>query len=144
MDELNELLIKWQTILRLTNWDIKAVTVDQQWRKSGDIKIDADNRMAALMVHESVPEEHLEEVVVHELLHLRLWGMDQLIEESINLIYGNDETDPKREFAYGTFMLELESSVEDLTKALITADSGRKDFWFKRVDLQVQKELGNG
>jgi len=143
MEDLNRFQKKWQSILRLTDWDIKTVVVNQPWRKSGDIKIDADNRMAALMVHGSVPENHLEEVVVHELLHLKLWGMDQLIEESINLLYGSDKEDPKREFAYGTFMLELESTVEDLAKALITSDSGKRDFWFKRVDRQIAEELEN-
>jgi len=140
-ETLGELLTKWQSILRLRDFDIKPVVVTKTWRKSGDVKIDMDNRMAAVMVHSSVPPEHLEEVVVHELLHLKLFGMDQLIEESISLIYGTDSSDSKREFAYGVFMLELESTVEDLTKALLTAHCGKTDFWFNRVDRQIDEEL---
>ncbi|MCD4707728.1 MAG: hypothetical protein K8S62_08310 [Candidatus Sabulitectum sp.] len=138
---IGELLKKWQEILRLRDWDIKPVSVKQDWRKSGDIKIDRDNRMAAVMINETVPEAHLEEVVVHELLHLKLYGMDQLLEETINILFGPDNSDPKKEFAMNTFFLELESTVEDLTKALLTAHSDRKDFWFKRVDRQIKEEL---
>lgn len=140
-ETLEELLKKWQRILRLNHWDIKIVQVTKPWRKSGDIKIDMDNRMAALMIHESVPPEHLEEVTVHELLHLKLFGMDQMIEESLNIIYGTED-DPKKEFAYGAFMLELESTVEDLTKGFLSANNDRKEFWFKRVDRQIHEELG--
>lgn len=138
---ISELLKKWQDILRLRDWDIKPVVVRQKWRKSGDVKIDRDNRMAAVMVHESAVPAHLEEIVVHELLHLKLYGMDQLIEETLNMLFGTDDSDPKKEFAMGTFMLELESTVEDLTKALLTAHAKQTDFWFKRVDRQIDDEL---
>lgn len=136
-----KLLRKWQKTLRLSDWDIKTVIVEQEWRKSGDIKIDLDNRMAALMVHTSIPEEHLEEVIVHELLHLRLYRMDQMLEESLNIIYGREETKEK-ELAYGLFMLELETTVEDLTKSMLTASDNREEFWYKRVDRQIAEETG--
>lgn len=140
-EPIAELLKKWQDILRLRDWDIKPVVVEQEWRKSGDIKIDRDNHMAAVMIHESTDPAHLEEVVVHELLHLKLYGMDQLLEETINLLFGPNDSDPKKGFAMNMFFLELESTVEDLTKALLTASSNRKDFWFKRVDRQIREEL---
>lgn len=135
------LLNKWQKILRLSDWDIKLVLVTKKWRKSGDIKIDRDNQMAALMVHESVHEQQLEELIVHELLHLRLYGMDQLIESNINIIFGSDDSDPKKEFAMNTFFLELESTVENLTKAMLTAAGKKTEFWFNRVDKQIDEEL---
>jgi hypothetical protein len=141
-EKLKDLMLKWQDILRLKDWDLRPVIVDRDWRKSGDVKIDTDNRMAALMIHWSTPPEHLEELVVHEMLHLKLYGMDQMIEHVLGILYGDDDDDPKKKFATGTFMLELESTVEDLTKALLTAHDGRRDFWFKRVDRQVLDELG--
>lgn len=140
-EQIGVLLKKWQKTLRLRDWDIKPVLVTEKWRKSGDIKIDRDNHMAALMVNDSVPEAQLEEVVVHELLHLRLYGMDQMIEANIDIIFGSDSSDPKKEFAMNTFFIELESTVEDLTKALLTAAGREKDFWFKRVDRQLDEEL---
>jgi len=139
--QIDVLLTKWQKILRLRDWDIKLVLVDKKWRKSGDIKIDRDNQMAALLIHGSVPEEQLEEVVVHELLHLRLYGMDQMLEANIDIIFGPDSSDPKKQFAINTFFIELESTVENLTKALLTAAGREKDFWFNRVDRQINEEL---
>ncbi len=135
-----EHLRKWQDVLRLRDWDIRLETVSVPWRKSGDVKIDRDNRMAAVLLHESIPDEHLEEVIVHELLHLKVYGMDQMIESLIQLLYPGED-DPGRLFAMDSFMLELESTVEDLTKALLTAGGKPREFWFKRVDRQIEEEL---
>lgn len=143
-EQIRQLLIKWQEIIRFQDWDIKPVLVKQNWRKSGDIKIDRVNQMAALMIHESVPEPQLEEVIVHELLHLRLYGMDQLLQETINILFGTDDTDTKKHFAMNTFYLELESTVENLTKAMLTAHGKQTDFWFNRVNRQIEDELKTG
>ncbi len=143
-EQVAHLLIKWQEIIRLKDWDIKPVLVKNTWRKSGDIKIDRSNQMAAVMIHESVPESQLEEVIVHELLHLRLHGMDQLLEETINILFGADDTDPKKHFAMNAFFLELESTVENLTKAILSAHGKQTDFWFNRVDRQIEDELKTG
>ncbi len=143
-EQIGQLLTKWQEIMRLKDWDIKAVLVKQSWRKSGDIKIDVSNQMAAVLIHESVPQSQLEEVIVHELLHLRLYGMDQLLEETIQILFGADDADPKKQFAMNTFFLELESTVENLTKAMLTAHGKQTDFWFNRVDKQIVEELKTG
>jgi len=140
VERAGECLRKWQRVLRLRDWDIKLTTVSTDWRKSGDVKIDRDNRMAAVLLHESIPEEHLEEVLVHELLHLKVYGMDQMIERLIELLYPEEE-DPGRAFAMDSFMLELETTVEDLTKAMLTAGGENREFWFKRVDRQIDEEL---
>ncbi|HOP26876.1 MAG TPA: hypothetical protein PLM22_06365 [Candidatus Sabulitectum sp.] len=140
VERAGECLRKWQRVLRLSDWDIKLTTVSTDWRKSGDVKIDRDNRMAAVLLHESIPEEHLEEVLVHELLHLKVYGMDQMIERLIELLYPEEE-DPGRAFAMDSFMLELETTVEDLTKAMLTAGGENREFWFKRVDRQIDEEL---
>ncbi len=139
--QIENYLAEWKNILRLNDWDIKSLLITQEWRKSGDIKIDRDNKMATVMIHESVPEEHLEEVVVHELLHLRIYGMDQMLEETINILFGNDDKDPKKIFAMNAFFVELESTVENLTKALMAAHGKQSEFWFKRVDSQIREEL---
>lgn len=140
-EKIGVLLKKWQKTLRLRDWDIKHILVTEKWRKSGDIKIDRANQMAALMIHESVPEKQLEEVVVHELLHLRLYGMDQMLEANIDIIFGPDSSDPKKHFALNTFYIELESTVENLTKALLTIAGRDNEFWFNRVDRQIDEEL---
>lgn len=100
LNSISGLLTRWQDILRLRDWDIKVRLMEKEWRKSGDIKVDAEDKKAVLLINKSPKSDNLEELVVHELVHLKLWHLDQMIEDLINLVYGRDETDPKREFAY--------------------------------------------
>jgi len=139
--EAAEYLDRWQKILRLQDWTIRIVEVSRNWRKSGDIKIDHDNRNAALMINQKVESQYIEEIVVHELLHLKLWGMDQMIEDLLLSLYGPDESDPKKVFAYGQFMEVLEVTTQDLTKALISATGDKREMLFARVERQVKEEL---
>ena len=132
---------RWSGILRLQDWDIRHTVVHNDWRKRGDIKIDTSNRMAVLMVHQEVDASFLEELVVHELIHLKLYEMDQMIEELINLVYGTDAEDPRREFAWSRFMEALESTTEDLTKALLATSGSPAELNFDRVMRQVEEEL---
>ena len=135
-------LRKWQDILRLRDWDIKYELVNIEWRKTGDIKIDVTDRKAILMVNNYNPKQtNLEALVIHELLHLKLWGMDQMIEELIYTVFGKDEKDSKFSFAYNQFMNILEPTVEDLAKGFLTLGGENKEISFGRVQKQVDKEL---
>ena len=143
-DHLKSLLAKWQDILRVRDWDIKVELMDSKWRKSGDIKIDAEDKKAIMLISENPKSDNLEELVVHELLHLKLWDMDQMIEMLINLVYGESEKDPKREFAYAQFMKLLESTVEDLTKGYLVASGSKQELSFGRLRSQVEEETAGG
>lgn len=140
--KLQEFLSKWQEILRLRDWDIKLHVVETEWRKTGDIKIDEDDKKAVLMINGFNPKQtNFEAVVVHELLHLKLWGMDQMIEGLIYDVFGQDENDPKFNFAYDSFMKVLECTVEDLAKSYMSLGGSEKEISFGRVQKQVEKEL---
>jgi len=135
-------LRKWQDILRLRDWDIKHEIVNKEWRKTGDIKIDMDDKKAVLMINNYNPKQtNLEALIIHELLHLKLWGMDQMIEGLIYSVFGQDEQDPKFNFAYGQFMTLLESTTEDLAKSFLTLGGEDKEISFGRVHKLVEKEL---
>jgi len=135
-------LRKWQEILRLRDWDIRLLPVTKSWRKTGDIKIDADDRTAVLMINVYDPKQtNAEEVILHELLHLKLWGMDQMIDGLLASIYGDGE-DPKREFAYTCFMTTLESTVNDLAKSFLEQAGDDKAISFGRLSREVAAELG--
>ena len=83
-DLVEQYLNKWQDILRIRDWDIKIELVDKEWRKSGDIKIDRDVKQAVLMINNfNRKHTNLEALVIHELIHLKLWGMDQMIESLV-------------------------------------------------------------
>ena len=145
---VNEKMVKehlhtWQDVLRLRDWDIAIQIVETPWRKSGDIKIDLDDKKAILLINHTPKCENLEELVVHELLHLKLYAMDQMIEDLLSLVFGDDEDDPKREFACTQFMVLLESTVEDLTKGYLKAAGSQQPLSFGRLRGAVDKEIGN-
>lgn len=142
-DELKKYLNKWQDILRLRDWDIKYEIVNTEWRKTGDIKIDMDDKKAVLMVNNFNPKQtNLEALVIHELLHLKIWGMDQMIEQLIFSVFGNNEEDPKFDFAYSQFMTLLESTVEDLSKSFVDLGAEDKEISFGRIQKAVDAEIG--
>ncbi len=138
--DISLLLVKWKPLLSLSDWDIRPVVVNQEWRKSGDVKIDSSNRMAALMVRQDIDSSHLEEIIVHELLHIKLWGLDQMIEESLNALFDESDSEGKRYYAQGQFMEELETTTQDLTRALMNASGFKGEYLFNRVQKQVDKE----
>ncbi|NLB60961.1 MAG: hypothetical protein GX802_00795 [Clostridiales bacterium] len=142
LSDIERYLENWQAILRLQDWDIKLYPVDKEWRKTGDIKIDADDRTAVLLVNVYNPKRsNLEELIIHELLHLKLWGMDQMIDSLLGCVYGSDEQDQKREFAYTQFMTLLESTVNDLAKSFLSQGGEDKAISFGRVMKEVEQEL---
>jgi hypothetical protein len=140
--EIEEYLNKWQKILRLRDWDIAIKMVEAKWRKSGDIKIDLEDKKAVLLINQNPKCTNMEELVIHELLHLKLYGMDQMIEDLLSIVYGKNEDDAKREFAYTRFMVLLESTVEDLTKGYLTVNGSKKPLSFGRLQKEIDKELG--
>lgn len=140
-EEIEEHLNRWQDILRLRDWDIVIRIVKTQWRKSGDIKIDLDDKKAVLLVNHTPKCENLEELVIHELLHVKLYGMCQMIEDLLSTVFGEKEDDPKREFACTQFMMLLESTVEDLTKGYLAAAGSQQALSFGRLREAIDEEL---
>lgn len=141
-EEVEKHLNRWQDILRLRDWDIKIRIVETEWRKSGDIKIDLEDKKAVLLVNNAPTCENLEELVIHELLHVKLYGMDQMIEDLLCAVFGKKE-DPKREFAHTQFMVLLESTVEDLTKGYLAAVKSETPLSFGRLQEAVDQECNN-
>lgn len=117
---LYELFDKWCRKLRLTNsWDVKLEFVeDPSWRKTGDFKVDCTDKKAILLLNTANPkQENLEEVIVHELLHLKMYPLDQVTE---SLIISNfEEGSSAYRFAYLQFFTTLEQTVEEMTKCFL-------------------------
>lgn len=128
---------KWCKKLRLVpDWDVKLELVnDPAWRKTGDIKVDCDDKKAVLMLNAANPkQENLEEVIVHELMHLKLYPLDQLT-ESLILTQFEDGT-PAQSFAYRQFFTALEQTVEELAKCWLLEFGEDKTLSFGRCKLQ--------
>ena len=137
--ELTKLLHKWQDILRLRDWDIKLELVTKEWHKTGDIKIDQADKTAILLINTCNPKQtNIEAVIIHELVHIKLWGMDQMIESLLKCVY--DEGDPTHAFAYGQFMELLEVTVQDLAKGFVALGAEDKSISFGRIQTQADNE----
>ena len=132
-ESINPLFHKWIEILRLKNiWDIKLELVDDEnFRKTGDFKVDPDDRKAILMLNATNPkQENMEEVIIHELLHLKLYPLDQLTEGLIDGHYCPDTAEYNT--IYTQFMTMLEQTVEELTKCFLLQYGDNKELSYGR------------
>lgn len=117
---LYELFDRWTRKLRIVPaWDVRLELVeDPAWRKSGDIKIDCDDRKAIVLLNAVSPaQENPEEVLVHELMHLKLYPLDQTAEALLDSCFPGEG--PARDFAETTFMTTLEQTVAELAKCFL-------------------------
>lgn len=118
--ELKKQFKLWTKRLRLDNqWDVKLELKDEEgFKKTGDLTIDCDDRKAVIMLNIRNPkQENLEEVIVHELLHLKLYPMDQIIE---NLLKTHVDKDTKAyDYIYRDFMMTLETTVAEFSKCFL-------------------------
>ncbi len=131
--EIERLFDKWCKKLRITpQWDVKLELVqDPSWKKTGDFKIDPSDRKAILMLNAENPkQENMEEVIVHELMHIKIYPLDQVCE---SLIVNNfEEGTNGYNFAYQQFFENLEVTVEELTKCFLLEFGEDKSFSYGR------------
>lgn len=132
--------------LRITPvWDVKLELVDDpEWRKTGDFKIDCDDRKAILLLNARNPkQENMEEVILHELMHLKMYPLDQVTESLIVNTF--EEDSPARNFASQQFFTALEQTVEELAKCFLLEFGEDKTFSFGRCNQQKSfNELFDG
>ena len=132
-EKLNELFEKWCKKLRIVPaWDVKLEFVDDpEWRKTGDFKIDCDDRKAILLLNTGNPkQENLEEVIVHELMHLKMYPLDQVTESLIMNTF--EEARAASNFAYQQFFCALEQTVEEMAKCFLLEFGENKNLSYGR------------
>ncbi len=131
--ELRELFDKYVKKLRITPaWDVKLEFVDDpDWPKTGDFKLDCDDRKAILLLNAASPkQENPEEVIVHELMHIKMYPLDQVTESLIANCF--EEGSPASGFAYRQFFTTLEQTVEELTKCFLLEFGENRELSFGR------------
>ena len=121
-ENLQRLFDKYCKKLRITpGWDVQLQFVeDPEWRKTGvgDFKIDCTDHKAILLLNAANPkQENLEEVIVHELMHIKMYPLDQVTESLITSHF--EEGTPAWDFAYRQFFTALEITVEELAKCFL-------------------------
>ena len=124
---------KWVKKLRLVPaWDLRLELVDDpNWTKTGDFKVDCDDRKAILLLNAVNPkQENPEEVIVHELMHLKLYPLDQVTESLI--VSQLEEGSSGWNLAYRQFFTTLEQTVEELTKCFLLEFGENRELSFGR------------
>ena len=131
--EITRLFEKYIRKLRITPaWDVRLEFVeDPSWPKTGDFKIDCDDRKAILMLNAVNPaQENIEEVIVHELMHIKMYPLDQVTESLITNCF--EEGSAASSFAYQQFFTTLEQTVEELAKCFLLEFGENKTFSYGR------------
>ncbi|MBO4926252.1 MAG: hypothetical protein J5472_07205 [Clostridia bacterium] len=131
--EIQTLFEKWIRKLRIyPAWDARLELVeDRDFRKTGDIKIDCDDRKAVVLLNAVNPkQENIEEVIVHELMHLKMYPLDQTAETLIDAAFPEDS--PARDFAMTQFFTTLEQTVEELAKCFLLEYGENRELSFGR------------
>ncbi len=104
---------------------------DPAWPKTGDFKIDCDDRKAILLLNAVNPkQENLEEVIVHELMHIKMYPLDQVTESLITSCF--EEGSAAGGFAYQQFFNALEQTVEELAKCFLLEFGENREFSYGR------------
>lgn len=119
--------------LRITPaWDVRLEFVeDPSWTKTGDFKIDCDDRKAILLLNTGNPtQENLEEIIIHELMHIKMYPLDQVTESLIANCF--EEGSAASNFAYQQFFVTLEQTVEELAKCFLLEFGENKEFSYGR------------
>lgn len=146
IDQIQKLFVKYCQKLRITPvWDVKLELVDDpEWRKTGDFKIDCDDRKAILLLNVANPKQvNLEEVIVHELMHIKLYPLDQMTESLITSSF--EEGSAAQDFAYRQFFCALEQTVEELTKCFLLEFGNNKALSYGRCEgMKSFNELFDG
>ena len=137
-EQINRIFDKWIRKLRLTPaWDVKLEFVENPaWPKTGDFKLDCDDRKAIQLLNIASPkQENLEEVIVHELMHIKMYPLDQVTESLITACF--EEGTAARDFAETQFFVALEQTVEELTKCFLLEYGENKELSFGRCRRQT-------
>lgn len=132
-EELIFIFEKYCKKLRITPpWDIQLeFEEDVNWRKTGDFKIDCTDQKAILLLNIANPkQENLEEVIVHELMHIKMYPLDQVTESLITSNF--EEGTPGYNLAYTQFFSILEQTVEELTKCFLFEFGDNKELSYGR------------
>ena len=75
-------------------------------------------------------QENLEEVIVHELMHLKMYPLDQVTESLIMNTF--EEGSAASNFAYQQFFCALEQTVEEMAKCFLLEFGENKNLSYGR------------
>lgn len=92
--QLEAWLRKWQPRLKLSEWDIKVKLSrrEEMDDAAGSVTITPNTRLAVIRVMDPVDwmsrewSQDIEQTIVHELVHVVFWGLDENRPEGLGLV----------------------------------------------------------
>lgn len=124
-------------IFKFENWNIKLEFIEKDWKNTGNVKVDVEGKTAIVYLNIFNPKmENLEQVMIHELCHIKLWQLDQYCESLLNSTF-EDENSVAYKFAYDQFMLHLEQTTEDLARTYISLIGENEKLSFNRCEQRM-------
>jgi hypothetical protein len=119
--ELETLLKKWQSKLKMNDWKLSLKIVEfhrkNGFRQSGDFIADPEKKEATILMTNDPWRGDEEYILVHEMLHTLVYDYDRYSE---NLILKNFKEDSPE---HDEYMNKLEETVHHLTRIFL----GRSD-----------------
>jgi hypothetical protein len=109
-------LKKWKEVLRLQDWEIIIEDIKKPSKKMGDFSLDRDTKSAIVKLDFSNKKENIEKTLIHELLHIKLIDLDEIIEKTLYELFPKGEKEKGYNIIYNEFLKYLETAIEDLAK----------------------------
>lgn len=133
-EQINKDFKRIVKLLGLTEWNIKLEFVEHDWKNTGNIKIDMDDKSAIVYLNVFNPKnDNYEQVLIHELCHLKVWKLDQYCESLLDAIF-LDKSSKEYAFGYNQFMSALEATVQELTQTYLPLIAKNKKLSFVRCN----------
>ena len=121
----------------LSEWNITLEFVEHDWKNTGNIKVDADDKSAIVYLNIFNPKnDNYEQVLIHELCHLKLWKLDQYCESLLDVTFPNKQS-KEYAFGYNQFMSALEPTVQEIAQTYIALLAKNKKLSFVRCQQRM-------
>ncbi len=123
--------------MELQQWNLKLEFVEHDWKNTGNVKVDKDGKTAIVYLNIFNPKnENLEQVMIHELCHVKLWKLDLYCESLLDASF-EDKTSKEYKFGYNQFMSALEQTTEELAKTYTKMIAKDKNLSFNRCEQRM-------
>ena len=136
-EELQKRFEELLKIFQFENWNIKLEFIEKDWKNTGNVKVDIEGKTAIVYLNIFNPKmENLEQVLIHELCHIKLWKLDQYCESLLDATF-EDKDSAAYNFAYDQFMLHLEQTTEELARTYVSMIAENKYLSFNRCEQRM-------
>lgn len=131
-NEIKQTFDRLLKLFKFDNWNIKLEFVENDWKNTGNVKVDIEGKTAIVYLNIFNPKmENYEQVLVHELCHIKLWQLDQYCESLLDSTF-DDKESAAYKFGYDQFMLHLEQTTEELARTILNMIGENKNLSFNR------------